>query len=721
MTVFMRKVFLSIILVLTAAFALTGCTKNSDNPNNGGGSGETPNPPVSNDFSVIATLKGYESDSRTTMNDNLSLTWENNDAINVFHAASGSESYVNDGQFKYQSDNKFHKSAGITLNSGNYDWYAFYPYEAAVTTPANNTTPVYVGCKSNESQVQNGNDSPIHLAGGNYHLAGKAANVAHSACPTITMNHISSYAKIHITNGVVDKSIIVKDITLSLAGRRLVGQYSIDFTNPLECVFNAGSSVSSKAKLTVNNGAAIASGASADFYLGFVPQSLAADERINIVVNASIASDAESVSQTKEITLAAETEFKAGHIKTLNFTFDKGSGSGSDVTDFTVTTLNASNVDKAQATLCGSYTNTQVRVPREAGFEWGTSATSLTNTLQWDDAPSFNSANFNQVLYGLSQGITYYYRAYVMEVRDGVSYYYRGTIKSFTTLSDGTVATGDQKGWYELPLMNITKSGSYMTNTDNSTEYYAYHLCAGSEKGPTGATARNYTVCYSSTYHCPVWVAAPRHRMYVGSASRTDAYGQDANIPSNIQYKSKSTGGGCNKGHMLGSAERTSSSATNRQVFYYTNIAPQLSSGYNTGGGGWNKLEDYIDGLVCADTLYEVVGCYFKTYTDGYGYTVQPQTISFGGLNNVTRPTMFYYAVIRTKRGNTGKALKDCSASELQCVAFVRSHTNSLKGQAVTSRELMSIADLERLTGITYFANVPNAPKNTFNASDWGL
>jgi DNA/RNA endonuclease G (NUC1) len=172
---------------------------------------------------------------------------------------------------------------------------------------------------------------------------------------------------------------------------------------------------------------------------------------------------------------------------------------------------------------------------------------------------------------------------------------------------------------------------------------------------------------------------------------------------------------------MLGSDERTSSSATNKQVFYYTNIAPQLSSGFNTGGGGWNILEDWVDTQVCADTLYEVVGCYFDKYTDAYGYTVSPSTISFGGRSDVSMPTMFYYVLLRTKRGSSGKAVKNCSADELQCAAFVRSHTNSLKGQKVTSREMMSVADLEKITGFTYFANVPNAPKSTFTPSDWGL
>ena len=218
-----------------------------------------------------------------------------------------------------------------------------------------------------------------------------------------------------------------------------------------------------------------------------------------------------------------------------------------------------------------------------------------------------------------------------------------------------------------------------------------------------------------------LWVAAPRHKMYVGSSKRTNAYTRDGSVPSGLQYSSKSTGGGCNKGHMLGSAERTSSEATNRQVFYYTNIAPQLSSGFNTGGGGWNLLEDWVDTKVCADTLYEVVGCYFDKFTDGYGYTVSPKTISFGGRSDVSMPTMFYYILLRTKKGNTGKALRDCTADEMMCAAFVRAHTNSLKGQKPSRTEMMSVSDLEKLTGFTYFVNVPNAPKTVLNPSDWGL
>ena len=274
--------------------------------------------------------------------------------------------------------------------------------------------------------------------------------------------------------------------------------------------------------------------------------------------------------------------------------------------------------------------------------------------------------------------------------------------------------------WAELPATDMVKAGDYITDSTDANIYYSWHY-SPDVKGPENRLARNYTVCFSAQHHCPLWVAAPRHSMYVGSSGRTEGYKADPSIPADVQYSSKSIGGGCNKGHMLGSAERTCSAGTNRQVFYYSNIAPQLSSGFNTGGGGWNLLEDWIDTKVCADTLYEVVGCYFEEFTDGYEKTQSPSTISFGGREDVSMPTMFYYAVLRTKGGNTGKRVEECSADELMCAAFVRAHVNELKGQRPSAKEMMSIADLEKITGFSYFSNVPNAPKDSFSPADWGL
>ena len=384
-----------------------------------------------------------------------------------------------------------------------------------------------------------------------------------------------------------------------------------------------------------------------------------------------------------------------------------------------VTTQQASDVKISSARLGGFYSEATADV-REVGFEWGMSASTLDETLQAQVPGTDDNGSFSATLDGLGEKKTYYFRAYViLQSGNDIKTFY-GSVLSFTTSASDGPATGSQPGWFELPAMDIAREGEYMVSATDNSLYYAWHI-SPDVYGPGGKLARNYTVCFSAEHHCPMWVAAPRHTMYTGSSGRNDSYRADPDIPADIQYSSKSTGGGCNKGHMLGSAERTCSKETNRQVFYYSNIAPQLSSGFNTGGGGWNLLEDYVDTQVCRDTLYEVVGCYFDKYTDGYGQTQTPSTISFGSRNDVSMPTMFYYVLLRTRSGSSGKSVRDCSASELQCVAFVRAHVNTLKGQKPSAAELMSVSDLEKITGFTYFENVPNAPKSTYNASDWGL
>lgn len=117
---------------------------------------------------------------------------------------------------------------------------------------------------------------------------------------------------------------------------------------------------------------------------------------------------------------------------------------------------------------------------------------------------------------------------------------------------------------------------------------------------------------------------------------------------------------------------------------------------------------------MCADTLYSVVGCYFKNFTDKYGKTDTAKKIA----GNTSHPTMFYYVLLRTKKGNTGKAVTSCSASELKCVAFVMRHSME-KGHRPQAQDMMSVSELEKITGFKYFVNVPNAPKDTFNASEW--
>lgn len=275
------------------------------------------------------------------------------------------------------------------------------------------------------------------------------------------------------------------------------------------------------------------------------------------------------------------------------------------------------------------------------------------------------------------------------------------------TGSNGTY----NSAWPELPVEN---------RSDNNF-YYAHHICP--DFSIAGHLARNFTVCFSAEDHCVQWVAAPLHSCYVGDSGRTEAYQPDPQIPASIQYQQKNAGNSnYNRGHMLGSGDRTVTKATNNQVFYYSNIAPQNVDTFNNGGRAWNKLEDFISTKVCADTTYVVIGTYFKEFRDTYGTVASPSKITYAGRSDVSCPTMFYYAVLRTKSGNSGKSVLDCEASELMCAAFVLSHKVEAN-HSPQAADMMSIAELEAITGQTYFANVPAAAqlKGSFKASDWGL
>ncbi len=71
-------------------------------------------------------------------------------------------------------------------------------------------------------------------------------------------------------------------------------------------------------------------------------------------------------------------------------------------------------------------------------------------------------------------------------------------------------------------------------------------------------------------------------------------------------------------------------------------------------------------------------------------------------------PTAYYKALLRTRAGDTGRRAADCKSSELKCAAFVVGHYDA-KGRKPSAADMMSVAELERLTGETFFANIPAA------------
>ena len=87
-------------------------------------------------------------------------------------------------------------------------------------------------------------------------------------------------------------------------------------------------------------------------------------------------------------------------------------------------------------------------------------------------------------------------------------------------------------------------------------------------------------------------------------------------------------------------------------------------------------------------------------------------------------PTHYYKLILRTRNGNTGKAIQECDASELIAVGFWFENGDGTddSGAATPTLDasyLKSVAWIEQQTGFTFFPDVPPSVKQQCNPSDW--
>lgn len=251
-----------------------------------------------------------------TANNGLDTKWVANDDINVFHAEAGSTSYLSDGQFivKDIETGRFDGKVSTSLSADkSYDWYAFYPYSPYNKTPAGISKETFgYTTIGGTSQTQTGNGSRAHLAGESCPLYGIASNVASDKVPSIEINHLTSVIKVSVTNNS-GEDLTVSSVSFT-GTEDIVGTYYINFAaSPVAYKSRGNAYVSSTASLTVANGEALANGSSADFYIALKPFTATAGSTLKLAVNG----------YEKTLTLDNDITFTAGHIKPLNFNFDK--------------------------------------------------------------------------------------------------------------------------------------------------------------------------------------------------------------------------------------------------------------------------------------------------------------------------------------------------------------------------------------------------------------
>ena len=255
-----------------------------------------------------------------TVNDNFSTQWVKGDALSVFYAPAETMNYSPNLQFTIVDPEKGRATGNVELSDIEYDWCLLYPYTAGIESPIGIGDPLTIG---GLNQKQTGNSDMRHLAGEHMPVWGVSKRVPASKTPTVTMWQMASVLAVNLTNDM-EGDIVVKRVTVT-APFDIVGSYCVDFhyeggQNP-DFVMADESMVSSSVSLTVQDGAPIGKGKDAKFYLAVKPFTLYPQRKLSLTVEAEM--NGETHTDTKEITLDNTVNFKSGHIKQLNFTFNE--------------------------------------------------------------------------------------------------------------------------------------------------------------------------------------------------------------------------------------------------------------------------------------------------------------------------------------------------------------------------------------------------------------
>ncbi len=226
--------------------------------------------------------------------------------------------------------------------------------------------------------------------------------------------------------------------------------------------------------------------------------------------------------------------------------------------------------------------------------------------------------------------------------------------------------------WLELPAMS----------KDSGLEYYSHSF------EMNGKAYRNFSFGWSQKDLVALWMAYPLCKFYTNkNVSRSDAWNYD---PLLGMEKSPAPFGGYGeelaRGHQVPSADRLCCYEANSQTFYGTNMTPQRND-HNE--GTWSNLESAVRNWAnTSDTTYVVTGCLVEG---------SKRITKDSDGKNITVPVAYYKAVLRYHKSST--------ISQWAAAAFYTEHKDyndrNLKNFS------MSIDDLEEITGLDFFANLP--------------
>ena len=100
-----------------------------------------------------------------------------------------------------------------------------------------------------------------------------------------------------------------------------------------------------------------------------------------------------------------------------------------------------------------------------------------------------------------------------------------------------------------------------------------------------------------------------------------------------------------------------------------------------------------------------VTGAYF----DGVRHSSIDATTNDNAGKACPIPTHYYKLLLRTKKGNTKKAISEITdASDLRAIGLFIQHHNSGESTTLKEEYFVSVNELERITGFDFFPMLPD-------------
>lgn len=193
-----------------------------------------------------------------------------------------------------------------------------------------------------------------------------------------------------------------------------------------------------------------------------------------------------------------------------------------------------------------------------------------------------------------------------------------------------------------------------------------------------------YTASYNKDFKLSNWVSYELTRQETkGTEKRTNRFIADPLVKGPVATNTDYARSGYDKGHMAPAADMKWSNTAMKESFYFSNMCPQHPQ---LNRRGWKKLEEKIRDWAIADSAIVII-C-------GPIIGKEPKVI---GKNEVAVPKQFFKVVLSP------------FAKPIRVIGFL---FNNEQAVDPLSSYAVSVDSIESLTGMDFFASLPNEIEN---------